>query len=252
MWFHSAEQSAILRSHTTKVGNPPQLWAQQAPPLPSDLDGGVGKTTYGPIPNGDGVRFLWVFTDERGIGAQSITPVFRSDRPEIHADETIETLVKRVARGYLAVGGNPGEDADPLATLSILLLLYLAAIEPDLEAVPPERMIRPQHLQGAEVSNLGWRVGSAIRRWQNDHEEGGSPDSPEGGRASGWRLPPHIRAAHFQRVRIATRDKNGQIVGDVHGVPETDWHYELRWIPPTPVNVDDNGPQRTIRRVVNG
>lgn len=39
-------------------------------------------------------------------------------------------------------------------------------------------------------------------------------------------------------VRVAERDENGNVIGNRLGVEGIDWHYELRWYPPTPVNAD--------------
>ncbi|WP_426562127.1 hypothetical protein ACPPVT_16520 [Angustibacter sp. McL0619] len=67
----------------------------------------------------------------------------------------------------------------------------------------------------------------------------------------GWRLPPHIRKAHWHRVRVAVRDEAGVIVGDRAGQQGVDWFYELRWYPPTPVNVSPatTGPDPVVRKV---
>ena len=37
---------------------------------------------------------------------------------------------------------------------------------------------------------------------------------------------------------VAERDENGNVIGNRLGVEGIDWHYELRWYPPTPVNAD--------------
>lgn len=39
-------------------------------------------------------------------------------------------------------------------------------------------------------------------------------------------------------MRIATRDDQDHIVGDVHGQAGVEWHYEGRWRRPTYVNAD--------------
>jgi hypothetical protein len=46
----------------------------------------------------------------------------------------------------------------------------------------------------------------------------------------------HPRRGHTRGVRVATRDTHGQIVGSVHGERGKDWHYSIRWVPPTLVN----------------
>ena len=47
-----------------------------------------------------------------------------------------------------------------------------------------------------------------------------------------------FRIAHWHRGRVADRDDNGNVIGNRLGVEGIDWHYELRWYPPTPVNAD--------------
>lgn len=202
-------------------------------------------TSYGDISGGDGVRFLWLFEDQGRIGAQTITAFFRFDHSDkVERGRTIQELIDRVTVAYREIGGTPGEDVAVLVPISLLLLFYLSTHEPDLDELAPGSFPRPAQLSDAQVMNVGWRVGSAIRRYR---AEAGEPTGTGG--PSGWRLPPHIRSAHVQRFRIATRDEHGQIIGNVHGVQHVDWHYEERWIPPTPVNVGDGGPDPVVRPV---
>ena len=65
-----------------------------------------------------------------------------------------------------------------------------------------------------------------------------TPSKMQVGGIAEWRLPPHIRIAHWHRVRVAERDENGNVIGNRLGVEGIDWHYEPRWYPPTPVNAD--------------
>ncbi len=46
----------------------------------------------------------------------------------------------------------------------------------------------------------------------------------------------HWRRGHWTKVRVATRDVDGQIVGSKSGVKDVDWSYEGRWIRPVLVN----------------
>jgi hypothetical protein len=41
---------------------------------------------------------------------------------------------------------------------------------------------------------------------------------------------PHLRSGHWRGVRVATRDADGAIVGNVHGQHGVDWHYEPRFV----------------------
>ena len=68
---------------------------------------------------------------------------------------------------------------------------------------------------------------------------------------SAERKPGHMRSAHFHRVRVATRDSQGRIVGSPQGKAGIDLHYELRRYPPIPVNVRPDGPQPVVRDLQN-
>jgi hypothetical protein len=58
----------------------------------------------------------------------------------------------------------------------------------------------------------------------------------------------HLRRGHFRRVRVVTRDDEGNMVGSRTGTKDVDWQYQGRWIPPTVVN--PQGPEiETIDRV---
>jgi hypothetical protein len=202
-------------------------------------------TTYGPFSGADGIRFLWFFNYKMNPApqAQSITVPLKG----LFSGEgmTIAQLVKmqeHVAGEYgKSVSGTTwGQELDVLVPLSIQLTLYMAAQEPDLDWIPAGHRSRHKELgTTAKVGNVGWRVGAALRAWRKEN----GPGSPSAGTGpAGWRLPPHIRRAHWHRVRVATRDQAGNITGNRSGEQETDWHYEMRWFPPTPVNVSDQAP----------
>lgn len=213
-----------------------------------------------PFGESDGFQFVWLYRDDRNDPcAQLLTWYLRGPK----ADPGVVTLadlieVKQKAAKKMVPGSNGemvyastgidqphGDELPVLVPLSVQLLLYLAAKKPDLEAIPPERLSRPSQLRDAKVLDLGWRVGAAFRAAAKATTAG--PGTPRGG---GWRLPPHMRRAHWHRLRIATRDAAGQIIGDRLGVKDVDWHYDLEWFPPIPVNVTPDvtsGP--VVRRV---
>lgn len=201
-------------------------------------------TTYGPLARAEGIRCLWAYTEDgdptpRG---QTITCMITG---EMGQQSTLAELVEGQRHLLEAEGRAWGEELETLVPLSIQLLLYLAAVEPDLDWLAPETIARPQQLQRAQVANVGWRVGAAVRNWRQ--EASGSAQHTE--RAGGWRMPPHIRKAHWQRVRIATRSDAGVIVGDRLGEQGVDWDYQMRWYPPTPVNASANGVDPAVREV---
>lgn len=208
-------------------------------------------TTYHPFRGENatpcqGARFLWIFTADGDphLRAQSVTIMTRGlDDGAKH--ETIADFVV-LMKAMAEEEGRPwGAEYDILVPLGLQLLLYLTAEEPDLDWPPPASIARPQQMAAARVGHVGWRVGGAIRSWRN------APPAAapvRAGVAGGWRLPPHIRKAHWTRVRIATRDEHGRVVGDRLGEQGADWSYELRWIPPTPVNAAAGVPP-TVRAV---
>src|SRR5690606_35747684 len=121
-------------------------------------------TTYHPIPEGEGVRFVWLFVDDAGVsGAQTLSPYIGASGSE---RDTIAELVEKFESVYQRGAGEPGQELEVLVPLSMLLLLYLASSEPDVEDLPPERIRRTQPLIGARVADVGWRVGAAIRSWR--------------------------------------------------------------------------------------
>lgn len=204
-------------------------------------------TTYGPLPEADGIRFLWLFNYEADPApqAQTVSVYLKGDfaRKDITVGE-LATLQKQMAAGHgqQLYGTAWGQELAVLLPLSVQFALYMAAQEPDLDWIPGGNRSRHRELgPDARVGNVGWRVGAAIRTWRKNNGPGtGSATTPPG--PSGWRLPPHIRRAHWHRVRVATRDQSGAITGSRSGVQGTDWHYEMRWFPPAPVNVSADSP----------
>lgn len=203
-----------------------------------------------PWPCAQGVRVLWLFErDDNGqVGAQTISALVRNqDDQALDENMTLDHLVAGVM-AFLRTrpedeGRGEGDEVSTLVRVALGILMYLSSVEPDLDEMPAAAISRPQQLKGAVVTNLGWRVGAALRSFRDE----GSPGSGEGPR--GWRVSPHVRAAHWTRVRVATRDASGKIVGDRLGTQGEDWSYELRWIPPVFVNVGVEGPQPVVRDV---
>jgi len=52
---------------------------------------------------------------------------------------------------------------------------------------------------------------------------------------TGRHLKAHPRRGHWRRSRVATRNPDGQIVGNIHGEHGPDWRYVPHWIPPAVV-----------------
>lgn len=185
----------------------------------------------------DGVRFMWIFTEE-GNPKPSLQEVSLDIAGGLRTEEAPRTLREFIEERLVAAEDKEfGIELGTLVPLSIQLLLYLAGQDPDdLDWPAPETISRPQQLQHARIGHVGWRVGAALRNYRETHAAAG-----DGSGQSGWRLPPHIRKAHWHRVRVAERNEHGVIVGRRDGAQGIDWHYEPRWYPPTPVNADEGG-----------
>ncbi|MGW6120835.1 hypothetical protein ACWFRF_17480 [Nocardia sp. NPDC055165] len=202
------------------------------------------QTYYRSFAKGDGIRFLWVYT----VDGDPI-PRFQTVTVELRGklakpDLTLAGWISGLQQAAESQGHAWGPELSVLVPLSVQALLYLTAQEPDLDWIPPEQLSRPQQLRTAVVGNVGWRVGSALRSWRSIAPASPATDNDPGG--SRRSLPPHIRRAHWHRVRMAVRDGAGCIVGDVNGQHGIDWEYQLRWYPPTPVNA---GPAPVVRKM---
>jgi hypothetical protein len=211
---------------------------------------GSARTYYTPLGSGTGIRCFWVFTAE-GDPAPRIQTVSAIVNDESRAQRSVQELIDSQQSMQEILGATWGKELDVLVPLSLLLPMYLTSQEPDLQELAPEQTRRPQQLAAASIYNLGWRVGSSIRAWRKEATFKGTSEatSRSDERRSGWRLPPHIRRAHWTRVRVATRAEDGAIVGDRSGAMGVDWHYESRWIPPTPVNADVGPISPVVRDV---
>jgi hypothetical protein len=195
-------------------------------------DGRGVLTGYTNIPAAQGVRCMWVYQEEGDPSPQlqSVTFPLRGD---LAAATTLADLVTAQIQGAHEAANSNGEELPVLIPLSLSLLLYSASGDPEIDWPPAEQISRPQQISRAEIGNLGWRIGASLRQYRR---QAGERTGDIG--IAGWRLPPHIRVAHWHRVRVAERDESGNVIGTRLGAEGIDWHYELRWYPPTPVNAD--------------
>jgi hypothetical protein len=199
---------------------------------------GSNFTRYVDIPGAQGVRCLWVFKED-GNPSPHLQTVSFPLRGELAHEPTLTGLIEAQIALAREAGQSAGKELPVLIPLSLSLLLYTAATDPEIDWLPAEHISRPQQLRNTEIGNLGWRTGASLRQVRRQQSGGIDPASGEGIRGlGGWRLPPHIRKAHWHRVRIVERDQDGQVVGDRSGIEGVDWHYEMRWYPPTPVNAE--------------
>lgn len=219
---------------------------------------GMVRTTYGPVGSNDMTRFLWLMSSLHDDGNHQ-PGLHTITLQHLESGETVAEMVDRMSEMRTGREVPPADaglykrssaDLAVLVPLSISLLMYLGSSEPDLD--------RPivlggdgggtlgPNLTGARIYDMGFRVGRAVRDYTREPSRSGP------GRTflpTGRKLPPHIRSAHWHRFRVATRDAEGKIIGSRSGEKDVDWHYDLKWIPPTPVNVGDEGPQPVVRDI---
>ena len=198
-------------------------------------------TRYLKIPEAQGVRCLWVYQEEGDPSPQLQTVTFPLRGDAANA-ETLADLIDVQIEATGETGNSAGEELPVLIPLSLSLLLYTAATDPEIDWPPAAQIVRPQQIARSRIGDLGWRIGATLR--QQRKRPSGEAEGSAG--LGGWRLPPHIRKAHWHRVRVVERDENGQKIGSRDGVEGVDWHYEVRWFPPTPVNAD-RGVAPTVR-----
>ncbi len=93
-------------------------------------------THYGPMAEGDGLRFLWLYNQEGDDTprAQTISVALRGRLAQ--ESQTVQDLIDVQSRMGKESGENWGQEMSSLVPLSIQLVLYLAAREPDLEWIP--------------------------------------------------------------------------------------------------------------------
>ena len=113
-----------------------------------------------------------------------------------------------------------------------------------------ERWVRSLRRSKAQRA-LAHGAGSGVRIVEartSPRPAAGSP-APDSAPGTGRVMSPHARRGHWRRSRVATRDAEGRIVGDVHGVHGTDWRYVGHWIPPTLINADREGGATQVWRL---
>lgn len=132
------------------------------------------------------------------------------------------------------------------------LLLYLCSESPDLTrrgkpdtpANPEPRRTRRHGWRlfpasGPSEWDVGVRIGAALRDAYAREQTGG--DAAPTGR----HVRPHVRRAHWHTILSGARKRD-----DGTTIPSADRRADLRWMPPTPINVEDvDAMPATIRQV---
>lgn len=154
-------------------------------------------------------------------------------------------------------GSLPGARSRALLAPAIESLALLVSTTPwvDTDPRPPgigepgtQRWARSLQRSKARRA-LAQGAGSGVRIVQARATKPAGERSTERPAPSGREMPPHARRGHWRRSRVATRDAEGRIVGDVHGTHGVDWRYVGHWIPPTFINADRGGGATQVWRL---
>ncbi|MDN3368279.1 MULTISPECIES: AcrVA2 family anti-CRISPR protein [Ralstonia solanacearum species complex] len=134
----------------------------------------------------------------------------------------------------------------------LALLLYLCAA-PEEIGRPEHRPANPQPKRTKQGLrwfapdkvtqwDVGVRIGAALRRGYHAAEIAHAQ-----GEASGARTRPHIRRAHWHGFRSGPKKRE-----DGSEIQTADRSFDLRWLPPIPVNVDDSDGLPAVVHPVTG
>jgi len=117
----------------------------------------------------------------------------------------------------------------------VQLVLYLCAENIDMPRVPAHPSTRVRQSGQVDIVrevhtwDVGIRIGTSIRKYRNEEilsdKNDILSDRKEGTHAS---PQPHVRRAHWHHFWVGPRDGDRKLI--------------LRWLPPIPVGVQDDGP----------
>lgn len=139
------------------------------------------------------------------------------------------------AAGTSVVIDSMVKDVTPL----VQLVLYLCADNADMSNTPvhPRNRVRMSGQidvpKEPKVWNVGVRIGTAIRRYRNENLLADTNETEYSGTHASPR--PHIRRAHFHHFWAGPKQGERYLI--------------LKWLPPIPVNVDDDILPAVIHRV---
>lgn len=147
-------------------------------------------------------------------------------------DEGLERMQKEAEKqsGIGLPKINYTSDIVPL----VQLVLYLCAENIDMPRVPAHPSTRVRRSGQADIArevrtwDVGVRIGSSIRKYRN--EEALSSNETDIDKEPGTHASPrpHVRRAHWHHFWVGPRDGDRKLI--------------LRWLPPIPVGVQDDGP----------
>ncbi|AMP37463.1 hypothetical protein LBM2029_07880 [Ralstonia solanacearum] len=172
------------------------------------------------------------------LGAWSIVESLQRAAHEAR-HQSVKHAVSRSA--FAMLDGREEELQGLAAELAPLLslLLYLCA-EPEEIGTPEHRPANPKPKrtkQGLRLFapdkitqwDVGVRIGAALRRAYHATETAHGQGDGNGGRPR-----PHIRRAHWHGFRSGPKRRD-----DGSEIPTAVRRFDLRWLPPIPVNIDD-------------
>lgn len=190
---------------------------------------------------------LLIDTDERA--GQALTPALLHLGPWSLAESISRALdvvgVQAMAHGHAPPQGLRGvlqPILEPLVSLTLYVCSQAAEIgdgsrQPGNPA--PKRVKAGWRIFAAEKPttwDVGARMGAALRKAYQATETGNG-DTHAGPR-------PHVRRAHWHGFRSGPR-----LRADGSEIPTEDRAFDLRWLPPIPVNVDAGPIVPTVRPV---
>jgi hypothetical protein len=133
--------------------------------------------------------------------------------------------------GSLAFG-DPNKDVPLMLARAINLLVYLGAMNADLQPLPPSSQRRTSARGGSKakppkVLQVGFRVGAQLRAWTKRQQEDGS----RAGVGKGGTKAPHIRRSHPHTYPVPGTKRQEKYV---------------RWMWPIPVKMDLGPDKNTV------
>lgn len=163
-------------------------------------------------------------------------------RITLRPGQTVRSMIAQIALNFTPDGGpevNWREDLDTLVNTAVNTLAYLSAENAEIEPVTgrARQAVAKAVRSGSKVPKVygvGYREGSVIRKFRRAYTQRTASGQP-----TGFTLPPHIRAAHFQNFRVGP------------GRPNERTETRLRWVNFTKVNMRDDKPAETttVRRI---
>ncbi|MBG0818309.1 hypothetical protein [Planomonospora sp. ID82291] len=148
----------------------------------------------------------------------------------LDADATVAELVDGCLSRFPSANG--GRGVGVMLRRAVSLLIYLCAVNAEIDAAPPAPAPRGRGKgRGAarpkppRVMNVGYRIGAKLRAYRAASARRASAGGPDD-----RSVPPHLRRAHFHTFRHGKGRKLRKVT----------------WLPPIPVNFDKEADKTTV------